>query len=143
MTSRIAAVAALAGFILVLVPAHGQEQKAQEGDSELPEICRSGGAMPVSPMEMEMPQGIDEAHQARMAGMPRMNRDMALGMMAEDIDVAFVCSMIPHHRGAIEMARAELEYGDDPWVREQAQKIIEAQEQEIRDMLAWLGQQSE
>ena len=60
---------------------------------------------------------------------------------ATDIDVAFVCGMIPHHQGAIDMAKAELAHGDDPWAKEMAQKVIDAQTQEIADMLAWLEKQ--
>ena len=83
----------------------------------------------------------DEAHTDLMDGMDQMNTEMMAGGTAEDIDVAFVCSMIPHHRGAIDMAKAELAHGDDAWAKEMAQKVIDAQEQEIADMLAWLEKQ--
>jgi uncharacterized protein (DUF305 family) len=86
-------------------------------------------------------QGGDEAHLDLMDGMGQMNADMMAGGTAEDIDVAFVCSMIPHHRGAIDMAKAELAHGDDAWAKEMAQKVIDAQEKEIADMLAWLEKQ--
>jgi uncharacterized protein (DUF305 family) len=66
---------------------------------------------------------------------------MMAGGTAKDIDVAFVCSMIPHHRGAIDMAKAELAHGDDPWVRKVAEGVIAAQEKEIADMLKWLEEQ--
>ncbi len=49
--------------------------------------------------------------------------------------------MIPHHQGAIDMAKAELKYGDDPWAKEMAQAVITAQEKEIADLLAWLEKQ--
>ena len=88
---------------------------------------------------MQMPG--DEAHTALMAGMDKMNTDMMAGGTAKDIDVAFVCSMIPHHRGAIDMAKAVLDHGDDPWTRALAEQIIAAQEKEIADMLAWLDKQ--
>jgi uncharacterized protein (DUF305 family) len=78
-----------------------------------------------------------------MAGMEQMNADMMAGGMASDIDVAFACAMIPHHRGAIAMAKAELEHGDDEWTRSLAETIIAAQEKEIADMLAWLEQQAQ
>ncbi len=91
-----------------------------------------------TPMQMEAAP-MDEAHQAMMAGMEAMNSDMDAGMKAADIDVAFICGMIPHHQGAIDMAKAELQYGDDPWAKEMAQKVIDAQEAEIAQMKEWLA----
>ena len=88
-----------------------------------------------------MDTGTDEGHKALMQGMADMSANMDKAMQAEDIDVAFVCGMIPHHQGAIDMAKAELAHGDDPWVKEMAQKVIDAQTQEIADMLAWLEKQ--
>lgn len=110
--------------------------------SELPAICTSA-AMPPMAAPTPMPEGMGEAHQALMATMDPMHMGMAQGMMAEDIDVAFVCGMIPHHQGAIDMARVQLEHGTDPWAREMAQKVIEAQEAEIADMIKWLAERSE
>jgi hypothetical protein len=49
-------------------------------------------------------------------------RSIMQGMKAGDMDVAFVCAMIPHHQGAIDMAKAELAHGDDEWAKEMAQK---------------------
>jgi uncharacterized protein (DUF305 family) len=120
--------------------AMGQMSEAQT-ESTLPEICRTGAEMDAMGTMAPMLPAKDEAHGALMAGMDAMNRDMMIGGMAEDIDVAFVCGMIPHHQGAISMAKAELEHGDDPWVKALAQKIIAAQEQEIADMQAWLDEQ--
>ena len=67
-----------------------------------------------------------------------MDRDMMQGMMKEDPDVAFVCGMIAHHQGAIDMANVELKYGDDQWAKEMAQKVIDAQTKEIAEMTDWL-----
>ena len=109
---------------------------------DLPPACTEGGGHGMGHGEMAAPtapQG-DAAHQALMAGMDRMNADMMAGGQAADIDVAFVCAMIPHHRGAIDMARAILEHGDDPWVKALAEQVIAAQEKEIADMEAWLAQ---
>lgn len=140
MSYKSTAIAALAAF-LVGGPAAAQEHHMMD-ESGLPEACRTGGEMADSAMpSMQMPEGMDAAHMALGEGMERMNDGMATGMLPEDIDVAFVCSMIPHHQGAIDMAKAELEHGDDSWAREMAQKVITAQEQEIKDMLAWLEQQ--
>jgi uncharacterized protein (DUF305 family) len=85
---------------------------------------------------------MDQAHTDLMKGMDAMHAEMMQGMMVDDIDTAFVCGMIPHHQGAIDMAKAELEHGDDPWVKELAQKVIDAQTQEIAEMKAWLAKQA-
>lgn len=62
----------------------------------------------------------------------------AMGMkLTGDPDKDFVLMMIPHHEGAIDMAKIELQYGKDPKLRELAQKIIDAQETEISEMKEW------
>jgi len=122
------------------MPAHDMAAMGGEVASILPDICKSGGEAPMMPMAMD-PQ-MDQAHADLMAGMDAMNRDMMTGAKAEDIDVAFVCGMIPHHQGAISMAKAELEHGDDEWAKAMAQKVVDAQEAEIAEMLAWLEEQA-
>jgi uncharacterized protein (DUF305 family) len=67
----------------------------------------------------------------------RMHSAMGSNIPA-DADVAFVQGMIPHHQGAIDMARIVLDHGTDPENRRLAQAIITAQEAEIAQMRAWL-----
>lgn len=107
------------------------------GQMQLPDICMTGGDHPMEEMSME-PALMDEAHMALMEGMDEMNRQMMMGIMAEDVDVAFICGMIPHHQSAVNMAKAELDYGDNEYARAMAQKIIDSQEQEIAEMMSWL-----
>lgn len=122
------------------MPGHDMSAMGGEVTSILPEICKSSGEAAMMPMAMD--PGMDQAHADLMAGMDAMHRDMMTGANVEDIDVAFVCGMIPHHQGAISMAKAELAHGDDEWAKAMAQKVIDAQEAEIAEMLAWLEEQA-
>jgi len=121
--------------------------QSDHGHGELPAICTSSGMPPMDQMGMDSMMGgmdsMDPAHQDMMMGMGEMHTGMMQGMMAADIDVAFVCGMIPHHQGAIDMAKAELAHGDDPWARQLAEKIIAAQEQEIAEIKEWLEKQGQ
>ena len=58
-------------------------------------------------------------------------------MMGQNIDQHFIVQMIPHHEGAIAMARVALERSKRPEILSLAQGIIEAQEKEIGDMRGW------
>ncbi|ENT3015534.1 CopM family metallochaperone [Salmonella enterica] len=67
-------------------------------------------------------------------------------MMSNDPDVAFAAGMLPHHIGAVEMAKTELKYGTDPQMRKLAKSIIASQDKEIKEMQEWLkahGQSAE
>ncbi len=67
----------------------------------------------------------------------KMHRDMAIPYSG-DPDVDFVRSMIPHHQGAIDMAKVALQHAKDEQVRKWANDVIREQEREIAEMQSWL-----
>jgi uncharacterized protein (DUF305 family) len=76
--------------------------------------------------------------QAMHGSMERMDRQMATAPMSGNADHDFASMMIPHHQGAIDMAKAELIYGRDPVMRRLAQEILVDQQSEIDAMQLWL-----
>jgi uncharacterized protein (DUF305 family) len=55
-------------------------------------------------------------------------------------DIYFVRGMIPHHQGAVDMAKTVIAFGKDPQIRKLAEEIVKAQESEIALMQNWLKQ---
>lgn len=53
-------------------------------------------------------------------------------------DVDFVRGMIPHHQGAVDMAKTVIAFGKDAEIRKLAEAIVKAQEEEIAQLKAWL-----
>lgn len=68
------------------------------------------------------------------AGMAKMMHDMHAPGYTGDPDVDFLAMMIPHHEGAVDMARLVLQHGDDPVTRKLAEDIIASQRVEIEGM---------
>jgi uncharacterized protein (DUF305 family) len=68
------------------------------------------------------------------AGMQAMMKDMHAPGFTGNPDVDFLAMMIPHHQGAVEMARLALIYGKDPLTRRVAEEIIASQTAEIAAM---------
>ena len=86
-----------------------------------------GGPPPAGPG----PTGFEAAMHAAMADMMKA---MEAAPMTGDPDKDFMAMMIPHHEGAVEMARLVLVHGHDPLVRKLAEEIIAGQQAEIAAM---------
>jgi uncharacterized protein (DUF305 family) len=75
--------------------------------------------------------GSADSFEGKMAeSMERMHRGMDV-IPSGNYDRDFAAMMIPHHLGAVDMARIELEYGKDPVLRRLAEAIIVEQLQEV------------
>jgi uncharacterized protein (DUF305 family) len=72
------------------------------------------------------------------AAVDKMHEKMAAARQTGDPDRDFLAMMIPHHAGAVEMARLVLIYGRDPLVRQLAEEIIAGQQAEMAGMRARL-----
>ncbi len=127
-------------------PALAQDNAAVT-DINTPEACKSamgGQAMMGNPdqmqamMEQHMGANAGEANKDLMRAMAAMNPSMMQGMMLQDADMAFACSMLAHHQGAIAMARVELEHGKDEEMKKMAQKMIDDQTREVGEMTKWI-----
>ena len=142
------ACAASASVIAVLGAAFAQDSEMQGHDMsamQLPAACQAGEApaMPGMGNMSAAMESMGEHQKAFVEGMMSTQKPMMQGMMAEDPDVAFACAMIPHHQAAINMAKVELERGDAGPMKEMAQKVIDAQTQEIEELTQWLDEQGQ
>lgn len=134
-------VIATSGRVLAVALSYAGATDAQE--LKFPDKCKTDMAMSGDMMQghdmskMDMSK-MPEHQKESMEGMKSMHMNMLQGMMKKDPDVAFNCGMIAHHMGAISMAEIELKHGKDEISKVAAQKIIEAQKKEIKEMSAWV-----
>ena len=81
------------------------------------------------------------AAKAFIAANAKMHKDMTMTFTG-DADVDFIKGMLPHHAGAVDMAKIVLQYGKDPEVKKLAEEIIKAQNTEIDFMKGWLAKKT-
>jgi hypothetical protein len=126
----------------------GATAMAAEG---LPSECRTatqagGQSQAMQGMNMQstsaegqgMTANTSEAQKGYLQSMTAMRAPMMTGIMANDPDVGFICGMIPHHQGAVDMAKAVLKTGHDPEAKRFAEQVIRDQGREIAWMKDWL-----
>ena len=89
-------------------------------------------------MPMEAAASDTASTKAFIEANARMHSDMAV-KYSGDADIDFVKGMVPHHTGAVEMAKIVLQYGKDPEVKKLAEDVIKAQTSEIAWMNDWLA----
>ena len=146
-TLTLAATLALAGTGAAFAADH--DHGSMQGPSfELPAACKTASAAKedsMKDMQGHMSQAMQgmggqmtEAQKGLQQAMMSMNGPMMQGMMAKDADVAWICAMIPHHQGAIDMARAGLKGADNAESKRLAEKTIEEQEKSIKELVTWL-----
>jgi uncharacterized protein (DUF305 family) len=121
------------------------------------EMARVAQKRAEHPQIRELADGIIAAQQREISAMKSIRGDMHgmgghMGMSATEMgmdmdpaeldhakpfDRAFIDAMVPHHQGAVVMAKRLLESGKQPALRKMAQDIIDAQTREIAQMREW------
>ena len=121
-------------LVLTVAVAIGSATVALARDmSRTPPVRDQSSTAPRADLAAEAPY-LAENH----AAMKKMMNDMTAEPTG-DVDRDFVAMMVPHHQGAIDMARAVLRYGRNEQLKRLAQEIIVTQQQEIVTMRLALG----
>ena len=128
------AVKELAAFVL----------NAQEGEVERMSGWLTAWGEPV-PTGTQLPTSgtSSEGHAGHEGGMPGAMSEQEMAQLESatgaEFDRAFLQAMIPHHQGAVEIAREALAEGRNPQAKELAERIVTEQTSEIADMQDMLG----
>jgi uncharacterized protein (DUF305 family) len=133
----------IAALAITAVAGVAYAQTSHQGHGSMP----TAGAMPMGHMDpaamqkmmqdmMPSPNDPASTKDFKAADM-KMMHNMSVPYTG-NADVDFRTHMIPHHQGAVEMARVALKHAKDPETKRMAQKIIDDQEKEIAEMQDWL-----
>jgi uncharacterized protein (DUF305 family) len=133
----------IAALALTALAGVAYAQTSHQGHGSMP----MSGAMPMGHMDpaamqkmmqdmMPSPNDPASTKDFKAADM-KMMHDMSVPYTGNP-DVDFRTHMIPHHQGAVEMAKVALKHAKAPETKRMAQKIIDDQEKEIAEMQDWL-----
>ncbi|HEV8723608.1 MAG TPA: DUF305 domain-containing protein [Candidatus Binatia bacterium] len=124
----------LIATLIVLAAAQAQKHAAQSAMFTEHRITAPTGEFTAS-TDKTFDQLMDDA-------MNVMHKGMHTAPQTGDPDRDFVTMMIPHHQGAIDMAKVLLLYGTDEQLKRLAQEIIADQQNEVQLMQLWLAKHS-
>jgi uncharacterized protein (DUF305 family) len=113
---------------LLAAPAMAQPKTASMGGMKM-----NGSPAATPPAPGSAPSSA--AYRAAMATMMQHMETPYTG----NADYDFVTGMLPHHQGAVDMAKIELQYGHDPALKALARTIIASQTKEQAFMQSWLA----
>jgi uncharacterized protein (DUF305 family) len=148
LTSLFAAMALAAGMSFVPLAAASAQHSGHQGHEghgakkppakkKAPAKKRSGMSMPHAGHHGAAAFDAPAVGEFKLAH-EQMMRGMAVPYTG-DPDADFRIQMIPHHQGAIDMARVALRHAKDPWTRQMAEGVIVEQQREIAEMQQWLA----
>jgi uncharacterized protein (DUF305 family) len=87
-----------------------------------------------------LPAGPDAASSTKAYGEVNASMHAAMTMaFTSNPDVDFLKGMIPHHEGAVAMAKVLLQFGKDAELRKLGEDVVRTQTEEIALMKAWLA----
>jgi len=114
--------------VLLALSTYAQGQQAASTPDAMPATMQMNRVQP-DPDSTPSTQAYRAGSAAMMKGMDAPYTGNA--------DQDFVAHMLPHHEGAVSMAKVELQFGKDPEMRKLARAIVKAQDQEISLMQNW------
>ena len=122
---------------IALVAALGTTASAQMSGQEpqgMPGMSIQGT---MREMMRSMESANTPAAKAYAQAMDKMHKDMAIEF-SDNAGADFARAMIPHHQGALDMAQVALQYAKDDEIRRIAQKTIDDQTKDIKELRSWL-----